>query len=371
MIRQFVRFNAVGILGAAVQLAVLRVCTQSLGIQYVIATVVAVEIALLHNFAWHEMWTWRNLPRQGWPTRLVRFQLRNGVISVASNAVLTFAFHEFMKLPVLAANLAAILITALLNFRTARFWVFRVVLMGTLLTATLDAAVFRTSLQRATIAAWNDYIERFESISLASRPMLDPTGNQPLLVDMNPNGGGLPDGYIHHWIGAMRIPNVTVAQVRSVIEDYSHWQKIYAPDVKLASATRVARDGDPEYDLRMISEQSDGPLHFAFDMHFRVQFRQAGDFQFAESRSSLIRESEGGHAPYTDLLPEGKDHGILWRLNTYWRLKQAGTSTYAECQVISLSRKPLFGTTGHVKARARASLRSTLTATARATRANF
>ena len=367
MIQQFVRFNAVGILGVAVQLAVLRFCTQGLGVQYVTATVVAVEIALLHNFCWHEVWIWKSLPWQGWPVRLVRFQLGNGVISIASNAALTFAFHEFMGLPVLAANLAAILISALLNFRVARFWVFRGMFIVALLGATLNAAVFTTTLQPATIAAWNDYIERFEHTSLASRPMLDPRGDQPLLIDLNP-GGSIPDGYIHHWIGAMRIPNVAVAQVRSVIEDYSHWQQIYKPDVKFALATRVS---PADYNLRMISEQTDGLLHFAFDMHFRVQFHQAGDFQLAESRSYLIRESDSGHAPYTDLLSEGSDHGILWRLNTYWRLKPAGTSTYAECQVLSLSRKPVLGTTGHVKARARDSLKATLTATAQAARANL
>jgi len=246
--------------------------------------------------------------------------------------------------------------------------VFRALSLVALLGTLASAGVLTTTLQPSTVAAWNDYVERFERISPAGRPMLDPPAEQPLLVDVNPNGGAIPDGYIHHWIGALRIPNVTVAQVRAVIEDYSHWQQIYSPDVRFASATRVNDDGVAAYDLRMISEQVESWLHFAFDMRFRVQFRQMDGFQLAESRSYLIRESSSGHAPYTDLLPEGRDHGILWRLNTYWRLQQAGASTYAECQVISLSRKPLLGTTGHVKARARSSLRATLTATARAAR---
>jgi putative flippase GtrA len=125
ILQQYIRFNAVGMLGAAVQLAVLHLCMRALGIQYVVATAVAVEIALLHNFAWHQMWTWKSLPWRGWPSRLMRFQLANGLISIASNAVLTIVFHEFARLPVLAANLAAIVMTALLNFGLARSWVFR------------------------------------------------------------------------------------------------------------------------------------------------------------------------------------------------------------------------------------------------------
>jgi putative flippase GtrA len=130
MIRQFVRFYAVGTLGAGVQLVMLRFCTQGLGVQYVIATLLAVETALLHNFVWHEMWTWSGLPWKGWPVRLMRFQLGNGVASLAANAGLTFAFHEFVRIPVLGANVAAILSAALLNFGLAKFWVFRSVSPG-------------------------------------------------------------------------------------------------------------------------------------------------------------------------------------------------------------------------------------------------
>jgi putative flippase GtrA len=124
MIAQFVRFNVVGILGAVVQLAVLSLCTRAFEVPYVVATVLAVEIALLHNFCWHEIWTWQHLPWLGWRARLLRFQLGNGVLSLASNAGLTFAFHKYVGLPVIAANVVAIGMTALLNFGVAKWWVF-------------------------------------------------------------------------------------------------------------------------------------------------------------------------------------------------------------------------------------------------------
>jgi hypothetical protein len=79
-----------------------------------------------------------------------------------------------------------------------------------------------------------------------------------------------------------------------------------------------------------------------------------------ESRSYSIRESKSAKPPFADLMPEGNDHGILWRLNAYWRLRQMGKDVYAECEVISLSRKPLIGTHGLVKSRARDSLAATL-----------
>jgi len=162
---------------------------------------------------------------------------------------------------------------------------------------------------------------------------------------------------------------VKVAAVEGVLESYDRYSRIYAPDLKLAEAKKT----DPRnYDVRLITERIEGlGLHFAFDMHSRVEYKHAGEDTLIESRSYLIRESNSGHAPYTDLMPEGSDHGILWRLNSYWRLRQVGSDVYAECQAISLSRRPLFGTFGQVKNRARDSLGFTLKQTRKEATAAF
>jgi putative flippase GtrA len=51
-------FNIVGLIGIGVQLVMLVVLKGWLGIHYLAATVLAVEAAILHNFIWHERWTW-------------------------------------------------------------------------------------------------------------------------------------------------------------------------------------------------------------------------------------------------------------------------------------------------------------------------
>jgi len=225
-------------------------------------------------------------------------------------------------------------------------------------------AAFTTKIQPGTILGWDRYIQRFEQSDAADRPLLAGT-DPPVLSDVNPEGRGaggedLPNGYIHHWRGVMRLPGVSAPRIESVIGDYAHWKEIYAPDVRFAEASPRQVAAGRGYDLRMVTEQVDGLLHFAFDAHFHVLFRRVGEWAVVDSRSYQIRESNSGHAPYTDLLPEGNDHGILWRLNTYWRIRDLDGAAYAECQVISLSRKPLFGTQAHIKARARESLESTM-----------
>ncbi len=124
MIRWF-KFNAVGLAGVVVQLAALWLLTNLFGIPYLFATALAVEIALLHNFVWHERWTWRGLAAEDRWRRLARFHAANGFVSIGANTLFTFWFRQHFGLPLLSANLAAIAATSLLNFAVAAWWVFR------------------------------------------------------------------------------------------------------------------------------------------------------------------------------------------------------------------------------------------------------
>ncbi|MBZ5608582.1 MAG: GtrA family protein [Acidobacteriia bacterium] len=124
MIRWF-KFNAVGMAGVVVQLAALSLLTSVFRVPYLFATALAVELALLHNFVWHEAWTWRGLAVEDRWRRLARFHLANGFVSIGANTLFTYWFKQHFGLPLLSANLAAIAATSLLNFAVATWWVFR------------------------------------------------------------------------------------------------------------------------------------------------------------------------------------------------------------------------------------------------------
>jgi putative flippase GtrA/phosphatidylserine synthase len=123
MLRRWWRFNLVGVGGFALQLGILWILARVCGIHYLIATALAVEIAVLHNFAWHEAWTWSNLKSEDRWRRLLRFNLANGFISIASNVILTLVLMQWIGLPLLVANTTAVIMMALLNFALAESWV--------------------------------------------------------------------------------------------------------------------------------------------------------------------------------------------------------------------------------------------------------
>jgi putative flippase GtrA len=127
VIGRFGRFGLVGFMGALLQLALVFLLTKCFGIISTAATLVAVEIAVLHNFAWHERFTWaKRCPGNSRQTarRLWRFHAGNGLVSLAGNTVLMYFLVERLKAPVLPAAMGAIGLCSLANFLIADRWVF-------------------------------------------------------------------------------------------------------------------------------------------------------------------------------------------------------------------------------------------------------
>ena len=114
----WLRFNAVGIGGAVLQVALLWALEFS-GVHYLLATAIAVEAALLHNFWWHVRWTWSDRRPS-----LLRFHVANGLVSMVSNLVWMRVFTGVLEMPVAGANVLAIGISSLLNFALSDRWVF-------------------------------------------------------------------------------------------------------------------------------------------------------------------------------------------------------------------------------------------------------
>ena len=125
--RVWLKFNVVGAVGIGVQVVVLTVLTQGEGLHYLVATAIAVESAVLHNFIWHERWTWRERTQttpDGMAMRLVRFHFANGLTSIGGNLALVWVCVSYLGLGHTVANLAAITICSLANFWTSDRLVF-------------------------------------------------------------------------------------------------------------------------------------------------------------------------------------------------------------------------------------------------------
>jgi putative flippase GtrA len=123
---RWLKFNLVGGLGILVQLGCLALLC--FWMHYLVATALAVEIAVLHNFAWHERFTWKDRPGGGRERllRLLRFHLGNGAVSILGNLGLMWLLVDrFHMKHLLVANGIAIAICSFLNFALGEWFVFR------------------------------------------------------------------------------------------------------------------------------------------------------------------------------------------------------------------------------------------------------
>ena len=144
-----------------------------------------------------------------------------------------------------------------------------------------------------------------------------------------------PDGIIHHWMGAVFIPGVTLPQTLALVEDYDHHQDIYKPEVvrsKLLSHN--GNDFKIFYRLRK-KKVITVTLNTQHDVHY---FPVDATHCYSRSYSTRIAEVADADTPQEHEKPIGHDCGFLWRMNSYWRFERKDGGVYVECESVSLTR---------------------------------
>jgi putative flippase GtrA len=124
---RWLKFNVVGALGIVVQFSALFLLKSILRFDYLFATAVAVEAAVMHNFVWHEQFTWADRVQVSCKSssrRLLRFNLTTGLVSVLGNLALMKVMVGFGGLNYLLANAVAIALCSVANFVVSEEWIF-------------------------------------------------------------------------------------------------------------------------------------------------------------------------------------------------------------------------------------------------------
>ena len=124
---RWLKFNLVGGIGIGVQFAALFVLKGIFHFNYLAATAVAVEAAVVHNFVWHEQFTWSDRVQASWRRslpRFARFNLTTGAVSILGNLALMKVMVGYGGMNYLLANALAIALCSLANFLVSEQWVF-------------------------------------------------------------------------------------------------------------------------------------------------------------------------------------------------------------------------------------------------------
>jgi hypothetical protein len=150
----------------------------------------------------------------------------------------------------------------------------------------------------------------------------------------------VPDGMVHHWVGLIFIPGVTLARTLPIVKDYDRRAELYKPDVS-ASRT-IAHNGD-DYKMFLRLHQKKFTT-VDFNTTFDVHWGQVDPTKvYSNSISTRIAEVKDPAKPDGEELPVGTGHGYLWRLNTYWRFEEKDGGVYMQCEALSLTRDMPIG----------------------------
>jgi putative flippase GtrA len=353
LIRRFAAFNVVGAAGVAVQLAALAVLVHVFEWHYLPATAAAVEAAILNNFVWHQRWTWKDRPcatRHSSALRLVRFHALNGAISLAGNLLLMAIFTGALRLDPIAANAIAIAACSLVNFAASERLVFRASIPIAGLSIVLgfpQAAAAGPGAQ--TLAAWHSYQAaidaRYNAASESSSPFfaLDRervggwretvTANATRMIKIETPS--IDDGKIHHWVGAVFVPGVTLDTVLMRLKQYAGRETEFYDDV--IASKLLSRDGE-RVSLFMKLRRTK-VITVTYNTEHAVAYRKIGGSRAsARSVSTKIAELKDAGTAQEREKTADEDSGYLWRLNAYWRYEAVAGGVLIECESVSLSR---------------------------------
>jgi putative flippase GtrA len=118
-LRRWLVFNIVGAFGLVVQVATLAAIMEWTACNYLWATAIAVEAAVIHNFLWHERWTWADRATGIARERLsqfLRFQLTNALAPMIGNLFLMRLLVGHLGMRPILANLLAVAFCSIFTF---------------------------------------------------------------------------------------------------------------------------------------------------------------------------------------------------------------------------------------------------------------
>lgn len=145
----------------------------------------------------------------------------------------------------------------------------------------------------------------------------------------------IPDGLIHHWIGAVFIPRATVKQAIELAQDYNHHQDIYKPEV--VRSKLLSHNGNDFKIFYRVRKHK--VVTVTLDTEHDVRyFPVDATHWYDRSASTRIAEVENAGQPDEREKPVGHDAGFLWRIDSWWRWEERDGGVYVECESASLTR---------------------------------
>lgn len=211
----------------------------------------------------------------------------------------------------------------------------------------------KTTLEKKTLDAFEEYVKKFEQkmndMVSGAKPFLwidtqdadsrDRARRGEVLIFKSDENVDVPKGIIHVWGVSAFVGGAKAEAAVKLLLDYNRHKNVY-PSV---------------IDSRILSKDGDtvkGYLRFKYKKaitvvlnseHLAKLTKLSQGRYFISVHSTRFAEVDDFGTPVERELPEGKDSGFIWRLNSYWFLEQKKDGVFLECQSLTLSRSIPLG----------------------------
>ena len=208
------------------------------------------------------------------------------------------------------------------------------------------------TLRSDTVAAWEDYVRTvtanhqarvrsggsflwaFEDAGRAARVRNGEIVAAPATAQSPKR---VPGGLIHHWVGAVFLPDLGLDDVLEITRNYDEYKNFYRPSV--IDSKVIARSG-PNDEFSMVLMNKSFLLKTALEADYQAANVRLNDRRFYSiCQTTRVQEiNEYGH-PDQHRIPEGEGGGYIWKLFSIARLEQRDGGVYVELEAIALSRE--------------------------------
>ncbi|BCS31948.1 hypothetical protein TBR22_A11520 [Luteitalea sp. TBR-22] len=366
------RFVAVGGLGFAVQMTAATLLLAS-GVAPLLATLLAIEAAIIHNHAWHRRWAWKDRASSvAWITSFTRAHLGAGGTSLVVGVGTVAALSNVLS-PI-AAQVVAVGLCAVLNYWLADRFVFRagagrrvaaasvagarrmpVTFFALAMLLALPVAARADAPSPAALQSWERYaaaLSRAREADLSRGVPAwatddDPRGTAVLaalrrgevhVTGRTLRGIDVDDATLEHWQGSVLLRGATIA---AIAERLRHPERHPTPrDVLALKVSNWSEQGHDVY-LRLTRSML---VTATYDTWHRVRHREVDpDRVESVSVSTRIEELHDAGTPKERRVPLSESRGFLWRMQSIWRFTATGDGVIVTCESITLSRPVPFG----------------------------
>jgi len=152
----------------------------------------------------------------------------------------------------------------------------------------------------------------------------------------------VPDGMLHHWVGTILLPGVKLPEAIAYLQQYDQYPTRFAPTVQRA---RVLKHAGDHFEVGIRTWSKKLMVTVVLDADYVIDYRHVSATRvWTKSVATNVREIQSPGESGEKAIPGDSASGYLWRLNNYCSFEERSDGVVQQCESISLTRRPPFGT---------------------------